>query len=329
MKAMAITQFGDIHVFKEITLEKPTLIPGHVLIKVLATSVNPLDYKLRQGIFPDFIKSFPAILHGDVAGIVEHVGDGVTQFSPGDEVYGCVGGFLDMGGGLAEYVLADAQLIAQKPKTLSFSEAAALPLVALTAWEGLVLRANVQPGQSVMICGATGGVGHIAIQIAKYKGAKVFALSSSSEKMEMAKTLGADVAINYKHTPVADCSAIYADNKGFDIVFDTVGGENLSHCFEAAAIFGKVISILSVGNYNLTPALFKGLSLHMIMQPLPLITGISRSLYGEILTKISALVDAGFIKPLIDANKFTIAEAGSAHAHLESGNAIGKVVLSQ
>jgi NADPH2:quinone reductase len=199
--------------------------------------------------------------------------------------------------------------------------------VALTAWEGLITRANVQPGQTVLICGATGGVGHIAIQLAKYKGAKVFALSSSSEKMDIAKKLGADIAINYQSTPLAACSATYADNNGFDIVFDTVGGENLSHCINAAAIFGQVISILAVGTYDLSPAFFKGLSLHTIMQPLPLITHIRRADYGTILSNISALVDTGHIKPIIDTRHFSIAQAGAAHQHLESGTAIGKVVL--
>ncbi len=306
MKSIVITRFGDIDVFEETTLPTPNVIPGHVLIKVAATSVNPLDYKLRKGVFPDLIKSFPMILHGDVAGVIEQVGEGVKHFTIGDEVFGCVGGLLDMSGALADYILADANLIAHKPKTLSLVDSAALPLVSLTAWEGLVTYANVQKDQTVLVHGGTGGVGHIAIQLAKWLGANVFATGSSPKKLDISKQLGADVAINYKNSHVPAYVNEYTKGVGFDVVFDTVGGENLSDCFQAAALFGKVISILAAGNYDLTPAFLKGLSLHMVLQPLPLITGIKRSHYGEILTMIAKLVDKGIIRPLIDENKFTM-----------------------
>jgi NADPH2:quinone reductase len=328
MKSIVMTEFGDIDVFQEITLPKPTLKAGHVLIKVLATSVNPLDYKMRKGFFPDLVKSFPMVLHGDVAGIIEQVGDGVKNLSVGDEVYGCVGGLLDMGGALSEYILADANLVAKKPKSLSFAEAAALPLVALTAWEGLVTYANLQRDQTVLIHGGTGGVGHIAIQLAKWLGAKVFATCSSDFKMDIAKKLGANIAINYKNTSVATYTKEHTHDAGFNVVFDTVGGENLSNSFGAASLFGKVVTILAVGNYDLTPAFLKGLTLHMVMQPLPLITGIKRNHYHSILTQIANLVDAGAIKPLIDEKKFTISQVGAAHAYLENGKAVGKVVMT-
>jgi NADPH2:quinone reductase len=328
MRSMAITRYGDVDVFEEISLPMPKIIPGHVLIKVAATSVNPLDYKLRKGFFPDLITSFPAVLHGDVAGVIEQVGDGVNNFSVGDEVYGCVGGFLNMGGALAEYILADASLIARKPKQLSLAESAALPLVSLTAWEALITYANVQKGQTVLIHGGTGGVGHIAIQFAKWLGATVFATSSTNYKMNIAKQLGADFTINYKNTNANAYGAEYNDGAGFDVIFDTFGSENLSASFDSAALFGKVVSINAVGTYDLTPAFLKGLTIHTVMQPLPLISGVRRRHYGEILKKISDLVDDGVIQPLIDENKFTIHQVGAAHAHLENGNAIGKVVLT-
>lgn len=327
MKSIVMTKFGDIDVFQEVMLPKPILKAGHVIIKVMATSVNPLDYKMRKGFFPDLVKSFPMVLHGDVAGVIEQVGEGVTDLSEGDEVYGCVGGLLDMGGALSEYILADANLVAKKPKSVSFAEAAALPLVALTAWEGLVTYANVQRDQTILIHGGTGGVGHIAIQLAKWLGARVFATCSSDFKIEIAKKLGACGVINYKKTSVVDYTKEYTNDSGFDVVFDTVGGENLSHSFSAASLFGKVISILAAGNYDLTPAFLKGLTLHMVMQPLPLITGLKRNHYKSILTQIAHLVDLGVIKPLIDDKKFTISEVGAAHAHLETGKAIGKVIM--
>ena len=328
MKSIVITNFGETDVFQEMTVPKPVVKPGHVLIKVMATSVNPLDYKMRKGVFPDLVKSFPAVLHGDVAGVIEQIGEGVNHFTVGDEVYGCVGGLLDMGGALSEYILADVRLIANKPRSLSFAEAAALPLVALTAWEGLVTYANVQPNQTVLIHGGTGGVGHIAIQLAKWLGAKVFSTGSSASKMDIAKKLGADITINYKNTSVATYTQEHTNDAGFDVVFDTVGGENLSDSFSAAALFGKVVSILAVGNYDLTPAFLKGLTLNMVMQPLPLITGIKRDHYNTILTKITELVDTNIIKPLIDEKKFTITQVRDAHTHLESGKAIGKVVMT-
>lgn len=328
MKSMTITKFGEADVFEETTSPMPAMKAGHVLIKVMATSVNPLDFKIRKGYLPNLVTSFPMTLHGDVAGIIEQVGDGVSQFKIGDEVYGCVGGLLDMDGALAEYVLADENLLARKPKTLSFAEASALPLIALTAWEGLITYANVQPHQTILIHGATGGVGHVAIQLAKWLGAKVFTTASSEEKMLIAKKLGADVVINYKKTNVDAYVKEFTNEKGFEVVFDTVGGDKLIECFQAAATFGKVISILATSSYDLTPAFIKGLSLYLVFQPLPLITGMNRKHYGEILTKIAELVDQGIIHPLVDKKKFTISQVGQAHAHLEKGDAIGKVVLT-
>lgn len=328
MRSMVIKQFGDMNVFEEMSLPKPELASGHVLIKVMATSVNPLDYKLRSGVFPDLISAFPAVLHGDVAGVIEQVSDDVKDFSVGDEVYGCVGGLLNMGGALAEYILADTKLIAQKPKNLSFKEAAALPLVSLTIWEALVRCADVQKGQTVLIHGGTGGVGHVAIQLAKSLGAKVYATCSSQEKMDIAKQLGADAVINYKNNDVASYVAEHTNGAGFDVVFDTVGGDNLNECIKAAALFGKVVSILGAGQYDLTPAFMKGLSIHMVLQPLPLITGVKREHYQYILQRIAKLVDAGVIKPLVDEKVFSISQVGEAHAHLEQGHAVGKVVLA-
>lgn len=328
MEAMMISRFGAADVFEQITVPTPKVSKGHVLIKVHATSVNPLDYKLRQGVLPDLIPTFPVILHGDVAGVIEEIGEGVQEFSVGDEVYGCVGGFLALGGALAEYVLADAALIAHKPKTLSFEASAALPLVAQTAWEALVTYANVQRNQTVLIHGGTGGVGHIAIQLAKHLGAKVFTTASSSKKIDLCKELGADGAIHYRDTSVQSYVEQYTQNKGFDIVFDTVGGDNLPQCFEAAALFGKVVSLLAFGPYDLTAAFLKGLSLHLVMQPLPLITGVNRAHYGNILKEVAKLVDKGVIRPLIDAKPFSIAQVGAAHDYLEQGHAIGKVVLT-
>lgn len=327
MKAMAIEQFGATNVFQLIEIPVPNLTQGHVLIRVKASSVNPLDWKIRAGHLPHLINSFPAVLHGDVAGVVAAVGAGVERFQEGDAVYGCIGGFLNMSGALAEYVVADANLIAHKPKTLSFLEAAALPLVVETAWEALVTYTRVQPGQTVLIYGGTGGVGHIAIQIAKWLGAKVFATASSLEKMTLVKQLGADEVINYKAEDVNSYVKTHTDNQGFDVVFDTVGGEHLFTAITAAAVYGKVVTILPFPKSDFFPVFNKALSLCAINQPLPLITGINRAHYGELLTKVAALVDNQQLKPLID-EEYSIQEVATAHARLESGAAIGKVVVA-
>ncbi|MBW4454736.1 MAG: alcohol dehydrogenase catalytic domain-containing protein [Nostoc indistinguendum CM1-VF10] len=178
MKALVIDQFGGSNIFREADLPIPLILPHHVLIRVAATSINPVDLKIRQGLVADITPALPAVLHGDVAGTVKAVGVGVNDFQVGDEVYACAGGVKGLGGALAEYMLVDANLVAHKPVSTTMAEAAALPLVSITAWEGMIDRAKIQPGQKVLIYGATGGVGHIAVQLVKWAGATVFALVS-------------------------------------------------------------------------------------------------------------------------------------------------------
>ena len=182
MEAMVIRQFGEPGVFEKADVARPQIYPGQVLIKVAATSVNPVDCKIRQGKLAAIAPDFPAVLHGDVAGTIEEVGENVDGFNVGDEVYACAGGVKGLGGALAEYILADARLVALKPKHLDFNKAAALPLVAITAWTALIDKAQVQAGQRVLIHGATGGVGHIGMQLAKARGAEVYATCSSDSK---------------------------------------------------------------------------------------------------------------------------------------------------
>ena len=329
MKVQAIAQFGDPSVFQTIDLPQPQVIPGHVLIRVAATSVNPVDFKLRQGAMPSIAPAFPAVLHGDVAGVIEAVGEGVTAFKPGDEVYGCAGGFKGMGGALAEFMLADADLVALKPQSLTMKEAAALPLVAITAWESLINRAKVQPGQTVLVHAATGGVGHIGVQIAKWAGAKVFTTASNQQKLAIARNLGADVAINYQQQTPEDYVAEHTAGKGFDVVFDTVGKNNLDRSFLAAALNGTVVSISTRSSHDLSPLHAKGLTLHVVYMLIPLLHGKGRAQYGKILFNIAKLVDRGVIRPLLDPKSFRFSEVAAAHRHAQSGQAIGKVTLEQ
>ncbi|HCF27059.1 MAG TPA: quinone oxidoreductase [Cyanobacteria bacterium UBA11049] len=327
MLVQAIAQFGDPNVFQTMDLPRPEVIPGHVLIRVAATSVNPVDFKLRKGAMPSVAPDFPAVLHGDVAGVIEAVGDGVTAFKPGDEVYGCAGGFKGMGGALAEYMLADADLLALKPRSLSMKEAAALPLVAITAWESLIGRAKVQAGQTVLVHAATGGVGHIGVQLAKWAGAKVFTTASSEQKMAIASDLGADVAIDYRQQSVENYVAQYTGGKGFDVVFDTIGKENLDKSFTAARMNGTVVSISTRSTHDLSPLHAKGLSLHVVFMLIPLLHRTGRARYGNILFNIAKLVDRGTIRPLLDPKCFSFSEVAAAHQYAESGQAVGKIVL--
>lgn len=329
MQAQVITQFGNPTVFETANLPIPQILPNHVLIQVMATSVNPVDYKIRQGAVADIAPDFPAVLHGDVAGVVEAVGEGVTAFEPGDEVYACAGGVKGLGGALAEYMLADVNLVAHKPKSLTMAEAAALPLVSITAWEGLIERAKVQPGQRLLVYGATGGVGHIGVQLAKWAGATVYALVSTVEKAALAHKLGADFTINYQEQPVEEFVAEHTDGQGFDVVFDTVGNDNLQNAFKAAKLNGTVVSLVSLSQQDLTLLHAKGLTLHLVYMLIPLLYGVGRVRHGEILSQLAQRVDEGNVRPLLDLMVFHFSEVVQAHQRAESGQAIGKVVLQR
>ncbi|WP_027417193.1 zinc-dependent alcohol dehydrogenase family protein [Aneurinibacillus terranovensis] len=327
MKAQVIREFGDPSVFQPAEIPKPEVKPGHVLIRVAASSVNPIDSKVRQGAVKGVSPDFPAVLHGDVAGVVEEVGEGVTSFKPGDEVYGCAGGFKGTGGALADYMLADSALIAHKPPSLTMREAAALPLVSITAWLALFDRANIQAGQNVLVHGSAGGVGHVGIQLAKWAGAKVYTTASSPDKLEIGKQLGADFTICYRDETVEEYVNKYTEGKGFDVVFDTVGGKNLDRSFEAAAMNGTVVTIAARSTHDLSPLHAKGLSLHVVFMLLSIVTGVNRERHGYILEQVTKLVNEGKLRPLLDAKTFSFAEVAAAHRHLESGKAVGKVTL--
>ncbi|MEH6578633.1 MAG: zinc-dependent alcohol dehydrogenase family protein [Amphritea sp.] len=323
MKAMVVRELGSSQVLQLEEIQKPTVKAGHMVIEVIASSVNPLDIMLRS-IETPWSANLPEVLHGDVAGIVTEVGSDVTQFSVGDEVYGCAGGIAGINGALAEFMLVDADLMALKPKRLSMQEAAALPLVSITAWEALHNKMQVKAGDNVLIQGAAGGVGHIAIQLAKHFGATV-AATSTPRNMEIAATLGADHLINVAEQQVQDYVDQYTDGVGFEAVFDTVAGENIQLSFEAARFNGQVATILPID--DVLQVALKSLSFHSVLMLIPLVHGLNRKSHGEILTKIAELVDEGVVTPLIDKSEFTIWQAADAHAYFESGKAVGKVVL--
>ena len=327
MKAMVVNQYGNSDVFEQTEIQKPNVKTGHVLVKIAATSVNTVDTMIRQmGKELPLSPDTPAVLGMDFAGTIEAVGEGVTQFAVGDEVYGCAGGLSDIPGTLAEYMLADARLIAHKPKTISMREAAALPLVGITAYEGLV-RSGLKQGQKVLVHGGSGGVGHVALQLAQYFGADVYSTGGGDTQIDLIQKLGA-TGINYKTESVADYVAKHTDGKGFDVVYDSVGGANMSHSFEAAALNGHVATTVSMVEINLTTAHFKGLSLHVVFMLIPMLHDFKREEHGKILKHMAEIVDQGQLKPIVDKNEFNLSEIGRAHDHLASGQALGKVVVT-
>jgi len=297
-----------------------------VLVRVKATSVNTIDTMIKDmGRDLPLSPELPAVLGMDFAGIVEEIGDGVTGFAVGDEVYGCAGGLADLQGALAEFIPVDARLIAHKPKSLSMREAAALPLVGITAWEGL-RRAGVTSGQKVLVQGGAGGVGHIAVQLARHLGAGVSATGTGTDQLDLIEGFGAR-AIDFKLEEIEAYVDSHTGGAGFDAVFDSVGGANLINSFAAAALNAQIVTTVALSEIDLTPAHFKGLSLHIVFMLLPMLHDQGREVHGKILADLAKLVDANAVKPRLDASSFTLAKVGDAYARLQSGQAIGKVVV--
>ena len=257
--------------------------------------------------------------------MIAAIGEGVTGFAVGDAVFGMTGGVGGIQGTLADYAAVDARLIAHKPDNLSMREAAALPLAVITAWEGLVDRAQVAAGQDVLVQGGAGGVGHVAVQIAAAKGAHVFATGSAASRDLIAR-LGA-TPIDHRTTMVADYVEQHTGGRGFDIVYDTVGGATLDASFGAIRRFGHVVSALGWGTHALAPLSFKGGTYSGVFTLLPLLTGIGREHHGDILRDAAALVEAGKLIPVLDDRRFDLHSVADAHGLVASGQARGKIVV--
>lgn len=324
MQAARLTQFGAP--LSIVPTELPTLRPGQVLVRVIASGVNPLDTKIQAGNAAHAQVGLPAILGIDLAGIVEGGAPGQTRFKPGDDVYGMTGGIGGVPGSLAQFAAVDADLLAHKPHTLDMRQAAALPLIFITAWEGLVERARVQAGQKVLVHGGAGGVGHIAVQIARSLGAEVYATGSASQK-HLIESLGA-TAIDYRSQTVEDYVQQYTDGEGFDVIYDTVGGATLDASFAAARRYvGHVVSCLGWGAHKLAPLSFRGATYSGVFTLLPLLTGQGRQRHGQIMREAAALVDAGQLRVLMDDRRFSLEQVNQAHALVAGGQARGKVVI--
>jgi NADPH:quinone reductase len=311
--------------FSITSVERPTPAIGQMLVKIKTSGVNPLDLKIRAGQAAHARHPLPAVLGIDLAGVVEAVGPDVSAFREGDEVYGMTGGVGGIQGSLAEFAAVDAALLAPKPTNLQMREAAALPLIFITAWEGLVDRAQVQTGQKVLIHGGAGGVGHVAVQLARSLGAEVFA-TGSARNLTVIERLGA-IPIDYRTTTVEDYVARHTGGRGFDLIFDTVGGTTLDASFVGVRRFGHVVSALGWGTHALAPLSFRAATYSGVFTLLPLLTGEGRTHHGDILRNASRLVETGKLRPRLDPRRFTLSSVNEAHAAIANQSAKGKVVV--
>ena len=322
MHAAVVEEYGGP--FRISRLPVPVPHAGQVLVRIHASGVNPLDSKIRAGKADHARQSLPAILGMDLAGTVEALGPGVTQFRVGDEVWGMTGGVGGQQGSLAEFAAVDAALLAPKPTKLAMREAAAIPLIFITAWEGLVDRAHIQAGQTVLIQGGAGGVGHMAIQIAKARGALVYATDRPGRADYLAG-LGA-VPID-RDMAVEDYVALHTGGSGFDVVYDTVGGSVLDASFHAVKRFGHVVSALGWGTHALAPLSFRAATYSGVFTLLPILTGEGRAHHGEILREAANLADASLLSPTLDEHRYTLETVAEAHDAIADRSARGKLVV--
>jgi NADPH:quinone reductase-like Zn-dependent oxidoreductase len=307
MRAISQDDLGGPEVLKQVELPRPEPRTNEVLVRIRAAGVNPTDWKHRAT--GGFLGRPPYVLGWDVSGVVEAVGIGVAHFKPGDEVYGMLS-YPFGHGSHAEYVAAPARWFAHKPASVDHTQAGALPLVSLTAWQALVENAGLQPGQRVLIHAAAGGVGHVAVQIAKARGAHVIGTASAG-KHEFLRGLGADETIDYRETDFAEAV------KDVDVVLDTIGGDTGMRSLRVLRPGGIVVSIIPMGSSD-----FPDEAERLGVRALRMLVDASRS--G--LEAITELVEAGKLRPEI-AGTFPLAEAAEAHRQGETDRTAGKLVL--
>lgn len=307
------------------SLMRPEPARGEVLVRIAASGLNPLDTKIRAGSAGHAKHPLPLVLGIDMAGVVESVGAGVSAFKPGDEVYGMTGGVGGIQGSLAQYAAVDADLLAHKPSSLSMREAAALPLAFITSYSGIVDRANLQPGQTVLVQGGAGGVGHVSVQLARARGAKVFATASGGNQAVLVQ-FGA-TPIDYATQTVEQYVGSCTDGAGFDLVVDTVGGATLDASFAAVKHFGHVVSALGWGTHALAPLSFREATYSGVFTLHALLSGKGRAHHGEMMRDATRLAQAGELAPRVDPRRFDLTSAERAYEALTDGTAQGKIVV--
>jgi NADPH2:quinone reductase len=304
---------------------RPKAMAGQVLVRIGASGLNPLDTKIRSGGAAHAKHPVPLVLGIDLAGVVEEVGAGVTAFKAGDEVYGMAGGVGGIQGSLAEYAAVDAELLALKPANLTMREAAALPLAFITSYSGIVDRAHLRAGQTVLVQGGAGGVGHISVQLARALGGVVWATASGRDR-EIVSHIGA-TPIDYREQTVEQYVESCTQGEGFDLVVDTVGGVTLDASFAAVKHFGHVVSALGWGTHTLAPLSFREATYSGVFTLYPLLTGKNRAHHGEMLLEATRLVEGGQLMPRVDPRRFDLESTERAYGALTDGSAQGKIVV--
>jgi NADPH:quinone reductase-like Zn-dependent oxidoreductase len=301
--AIQVHDYGDADQLKLEQIPQPEPQEGEVLVRVYAAGVNPVDWKIRAGWMKSFRPStFPYVPGADLAGVVEKVGSGVTSFQPGQEVFG-----RSSQGSYTEYGIAPANTLALKPKSLSFDEAATIPVGATTAWQGLFDHGNLQPGQRVLILGGAGGVGLFAVQFAHWKGAHVIS-TASTRNVDFVRSLGAERVVDYTKTHVED--EVY----DIDLVFDTVGGATLATAWPTLKRGGTLVSI--AGQPDAAKARELGVRT----------ANFSAQVTSELLSTFARLIDEGQIKAFVGAT-FPLSEAGKAQELSQSRHGRGRIIL--
>jgi len=335
MKAIGINEYGGAEQLTELDLPTPEPGPGELRIKVHAVGMNPVDFKTRAG--KGFAMSardgqeaspFPRVLGYDVSGTVDAVGEGVRQYGQGSEVY--VSPRIDRQGGNAEYVIAHTSTVSPKPSSLSHEQAAGLPLAVLTAWMVLYDRCDIQPKQTVLINGGGGGVGHIAIQLAKLAQCRVLATASRDESIGLCKACGADQVINYREVDVAEAVQKATKGVGCHAVLDCVGGQGITDLLDCIAPGGQFATITPVPDDVATSPLFTSdASLHQVFMPACVVYDAGPEHHSSILRQAAGLVDEGLIKPHVTQCKpFNLENLRDAHEQQAAGHVHGKIVLT-
>ncbi|PKM45290.1 MAG: alcohol dehydrogenase [Gammaproteobacteria bacterium HGW-Gammaproteobacteria-1] len=330
MKAILMTAPGGPDVLQYTDIPVPSLSGAHdMLVRLKAAGVNPVDTKLRgKGTY--YPGQMPAILGCDGAGMIEAVGPAVSRFKPGDAVYFCNGGIGGHPGNYAEYAVVDEAWAAAKPAALSFAEAAAAPLVLITAWEALHDRARMQAGQTVLVHAGAGGVGHVAIQLACAAGCQVITTVSSGIKAQFVRELAAVSAIDYRSEDLAEAVRAWSGGDGVDIAFDTVGGAVFEQSFAAVRPYGDLVTLLQPDagvNWKLARMRNLRISLELMLSPMYYGWDAAQAHQADILRQCAALFDAGKLRIHL-SHVLPLSQAAEAHRLLEQGGTQGKIVLT-